>query len=184
MHKLFRQCFSAHQVSLLLHRFFFGKPEAIPIEACFPHIFQIVRSLRQPSPGKAEGFQIVSRSKRLIGDAHAAPALGLTYSVTLISTTPADPASHPLSPAPGCTCVSALRLSLRSRLDFELANCACGKRGAFVRLLKKYFNRFVQLRVAIPLRLPPTIYSPRSLATGKFTLAGHEIIRFKIVNSF
>lgn len=57
----------------------------------------------------------MSRSKRLIGDAHAAPALGVTYSVTLISTTPADPASHPLSPAPGCTCVSALRLSLRSR---------------------------------------------------------------------
>lgn len=57
----------------------------------------------------------MSRSERLIGNANAAPALEVTYSVTLISTTPADPAPHPRAPAPGCNCVSALRISLRSR---------------------------------------------------------------------
>lgn len=39
----------------------------------------------------------MSRSKRLIADAHAAPALCITYSVTLISTASADPTSHPLT---------------------------------------------------------------------------------------
>ena len=66
-------------------------------------------------PAKPGVFNFVSRSKRLNGVAHAAPTLGATSTVALISTARAVPISRLPSLGAGCSCESPLHLGRLSR---------------------------------------------------------------------